>query len=83
MRVTLPLGLLLLGACATAATTPSAGSPSAAPGSAASSANPYYVCHGNKNPKWKRVAESALAAHRRHGDRIVSTPQRVNTACTK
>ena len=83
MRSSLPLVLLLLGACATTATTPSAGNPSAAPGSAASSANPYYVCHGNKKPKWKRVAESALAAHRRHGDRVVSTPQRENTACTK
>lgn len=81
MRFTIPILLLTLGACATATTT--AGNPNAAPNSAASSANPYYVCHGNKNPKWKRVAESALAAHRRHGDRIVSTPQRVNTSCTK
>ena len=81
MRFTIPILLLTLGACATATTT--AGNPNAAPSSAASSANPYYVCHGNKTPKWKRVAESALAAHRRHGDRIVSTPQRVNTSCTK
>lgn len=80
MRFTVPILLLTLGACATATT---AGNPNAAPNSAASSANPYYVCHGNKTPKWKRVAESALAAHRRHGDRIVSTPQRVNTSCTK
>lgn len=81
MRLLQPAALLLLGACATATTT--AGNPNAAPSSAASSANPYYVCHGNKNPKWKRVAESALAAHRRHGDRVVSTPQRVNTPCTQ
>lgn len=81
MRFTIPILLLTLGACATTTTT--AGNPNAAPNSAASSANPYYVCHGNKTPKWKRVAESALAAHRRHGDRIVSTPQRVNTSCTK
>ncbi|HEX7918798.1 MAG TPA: hypothetical protein VF454_05300 [Gemmatimonadales bacterium] len=82
MRSSLPLVLLLLGACATATTT-AGGNPNAAPGSAASSANPYYVCHGKHNPKWKRVAESALPAHRRHGDRVVSTPQRVNTVCTQ
>lgn len=83
MRSSLPLLLVLLGACATATTTPSAGNPSAAPNSAASGANPFYVCHGKNNPKWKRVAESALPAHRRHGDRVVSTPQRVNTACSQ
>ena len=81
MRFTIPILLLTLGACATA--TPTAGNPNAAPNSAASSANPYYVCHGKNNPKWKRVAESALSAHRRHGDRVVSTPQRENTACTQ
>lgn len=82
MRLLLPTALLLLGACATA-TTATGGNPNAAPNSAASSANPYYVCHGKNNPKWKRVAESALPAHRRHGDRVVSTPQRVNTACSR
>lgn len=82
MRYSLPLLLVLLGACATVTAT-SGGHPNAAPNSAASSANPYYVCHGKNNPKWKRVAESALPAHRRHGDRVVSTPQRVNTACTQ
>ena len=83
MRFTFPILLLTLGACATAATTTTGGNPSAAPNSAASSDNPYFVCHGKNNPKWKRVAESALPAHRRHGDRVVSTPQRVNTACTQ
>lgn len=82
MRALLPLALLALGACATATTT-TRDNPNAAPTSAASSANPYYVCHGNKHPTWKRVAESALSAHRRHGDRVVSTPQRENTACTQ
>ena len=82
MRALFPLALLTLGACA-ATTTTTRGNPNAAPNSAASSANPYYVCHGKHNPKWKRVAESALSAHRRHGDRVVSTPQRENTACTQ
>ena len=82
MRLPVPFLILSLGACATATTT-TGGNPNAAPRSAASSANPYYVCHGKNNPKWKRVAESALAAHRRHDDRVVSTPQRENTACTQ
>jgi hypothetical protein len=81
MRHLLPLAFLLLGACATATTT--RGNPNAAPNSAASASNPYYVCHGNKNPKWKRVATNAVDAHRRHGDRVVTTPQHENTACTK
>ncbi|HVX87816.1 MAG TPA: hypothetical protein VG940_02730 [Gemmatimonadales bacterium] len=82
MTRVLPSLLLLLAACSTATTT-SGGNPNAAPNSAASSANPYYVCHGNKDPKWKRVAVSAVDAHRRHGDRVVTTTQRVNTACTR
>lgn len=82
MTRSLPAALLLLAACATATTT-TGGNPNAAPGAAASSANPYFVCHGKNNPKWKRVAESALPAHRRHGDRVVTTPQRVNTTCSQ
>jgi hypothetical protein len=40
-----------------------------------------YVCHGNKEPKWIRVAESAADAHRRHGDRVSEDPQRKGEAC--
>ena len=81
MRALLPC-LTLLAACATATTT-TRGNPNAAPNSAASAANPYYVCHGNRNPKWKKVAQNAVDAHRRHGDRVVTTTQRENTACTQ
>lgn len=81
MRALAPL-ILLLAACSTVTTT-SGGNPNAAPNSAASSSNPYYVCHGKKNSKWKRVAANAVDAHRRHGDRVVTTPQRENTSCTQ
>lgn len=81
MRRLIPAALFLLAACAS--TTTMGRSTNAAPNSAASPANPYFVCHGGSKPKWKRVAVEALGAHRRHGDRVVSTPQRVNTPCTK
>lgn len=81
MRALLPT-VMLLAACSTATTT-TRGNPSAAPNSAASPANPYYVCHGNKKPKWMRVAANAVDAHRRHGDRVVTTEQRVGSACVR
>ncbi len=40
-----------------------------------------YVCHGNKEPKWIRVAESAADAHRRHDDRVSEHPQSEGEAC--
>lgn len=81
MRSVLSLLLLVAAGCATV--TSGRGNPNAAPNSAASSSNPYYVCHGSKNPKWKRVAVNAVDAHRRHGDRVVTTPQRENTGCSQ
>ncbi len=44
-------------------------------------AHMVYVCHGNKEPKWIRVAENAADAHRRHGDRVSEDPQREGEAC--
>lgn len=75
------LALLLLTACAS--TTITRGNPNAAPNSAASAENHTFVCHGKNNPQWKKVATNAVDAHRRHGDRVVTTPQRENTDCTQ
>lgn len=84
-RALCALALAFIAACATTGTTspgPQSG-PSASAGAAASAANDTWVCHGNKKPKWKKVAAPAVDAHRRHGDRVVHSTQRANTACTK
>ncbi len=44
-------------------------------------AHMVYVCHGNKEPKWIRVARSAADAHRRHGDRVSEEPQKEGEPC--
>ena len=40
-----------------------------------------WVCHGNRNPRWQRVAAPAADAHRRHGDRVSSRQQEEGGAC--
>ena len=83
-RLTLPLALVLLVGCSASTTT--SGRIGVAPGisgAASDSRNEIWICHGNKKPKWKQVAAPAVDAHRRHGDRVVHTPQRANTACSK
>jgi hypothetical protein len=40
-----------------------------------------WVCHGNRNPQWQRVAAPAADGHRRHGDRVSTRPQENGTAC--
>ncbi len=40
-----------------------------------------WVCHGNRNPRWLRVAAPAADAHRRHGDRVSSRPREEGSAC--
>ncbi len=42
-----------------------------------------WVCHGNRNPTWQRVAAAAADAHRRHGDRVSREAQEQGTACEK
>jgi hypothetical protein len=42
-----------------------------------------WVCHGNRNPKWQRVAAAAADAHRRHGDRVSTEAQEEGAACEK
>ena len=51
--------------------------------SSSTSSNERWVCHGGRRPKWKKVALPAVAAHRRHGDTVVDSPRRVNTACIR
>ena len=80
-RLLLAAMLIVLAACSSNVI--QAGTPSPAPNSASSSANVYWVCHGGRHPKWKKVSTSALNAHRRHGDRIVTTPHTANTSCSQ
>lgn len=40
-----------------------------------------WVCHGNRNPRWQRVAAPAADAHRRHGDRVSDEPREQGAAC--
>ncbi len=40
-----------------------------------------WVCHGNRNPRWQRVAAPAADAHRRHGDRVSTEAHEEGTAC--
>ena len=40
-----------------------------------------WVCHGRKNPKWRRVSASAADAHRRHGDFVTGAPQQSGQRC--
>ncbi len=40
-----------------------------------------WVCHGNRTPRWQRVAAPAADAHRRHGDRVSSEPQEQGAGC--
>jgi len=42
-----------------------------------------WVCHGNRNSTWQRVAAAAADAHRRHGDRVSMETQEQGTACEK
>ena len=42
-----------------------------------------WVCHGNRNPTWQRVASAAADAHRRHGDTVSREAQEEGTACEK
>ena len=42
-----------------------------------------WVCHGNRNSTWQRVAAAAADAHRRHGDRVSTEAQEQGTACEK
>lgn len=42
-----------------------------------------WVCHGNRNPRWLRVAAAAADAHRRHGDRVSTEPREEGAACEK
>lgn len=49
---------------------------------AASAADHHvYVCHGNKKPKWIRVAAPAAAAHRRHGDFVSTIARKESSSC--
>ena len=40
-----------------------------------------WVCHGNRNPRWQRVAAPAADGHRRHGDRVSTRAQENGAAC--
>ena len=40
-----------------------------------------WVCHGNRNPSWQKVAAAAADAHRRHGDQISTEPREDDAAC--
>lgn len=40
-----------------------------------------WVCHGGRNPKWRRVSANAASAHQRHGDRVSETPQPEGERC--
>lgn len=40
-----------------------------------------WVCHGGKNPKWRRVSAAAADAHRRHGDFVTAEPQESGQRC--
>lgn len=42
-----------------------------------------WVCHGQRNPGWQKVAAPAADGHRRHGDRVSSTPQEEGAACAR
>ncbi len=42
-----------------------------------------WVCHGNRNSTWQRVASAAADAHRRHGDRVSREAQEEGVACEK
>ena len=61
--------------------------PQAARTAAASADRPQpqssvWVCHGGRNPKWRRVSANAASAHRRHGDRVSETPQPQGQRCS-
>ena len=76
--------LIALSACA-ATTTGTGSQPALVLGIAPSSdaQTEIWICHGGRHPKWKKVASPAVAAHRRHGDRVVYTHQQANTSCTR
>lgn len=40
-----------------------------------------YVCHGNKKKEWKKIPESALNGHEKHGDRVSRRTQKEGEAC--
>jgi len=42
-----------------------------------------WVCHGNRNPRWQKVAAPAADAHRRHGDAVSTSPRREGAACER
>ena len=47
-----------------------------------SSPDHVYVCHGNKKPKWIRVAAPAADAHRRHGDFVTTVARKEGAGCS-
>lgn len=40
-----------------------------------------WVCHGNRNPRWQKVAAAAADAHQRHGDQISTEPREDDASC--
>lgn len=42
-----------------------------------------WVCHGEENPRWLRVAALAAEAHENHGDIVSMDPQEVGAACKR
>jgi hypothetical protein len=42
-----------------------------------------WVCHGNRNPRWQKVAAPAANGHRRHGDPVSTSPRRDGAACER
>lgn len=67
--VILGLGALLTG-CATKVGTMGQGAQDA-----------VWVCHGNRNPRWQKVAAPAARGHQQHGDKVSTTPQQEGAAC--
>jgi hypothetical protein len=47
----------------------------------ASGQSHVYVCHGDKQSRWIRVAAPAARAHRRHGDRVTESPHEPSVPC--
>lgn len=84
MKHALPLTLLAtlaLGACTARVQPRPRPQPSQSQGQAEGQES-VWVCHGNRNPRWQRVAAPAADAHRRHGDRVSTTPRTAGDACT-
>lgn len=42
-----------------------------------------WVCHGNRNPRWLKVAAPAADGHRKHGDRVSTTPRPEKEPCRR